>query len=280
MAAAPVAVAASGPVVASPRARATAQAMGVDVRGVAGTGPNGRIVEADVKEYTPAVFAPATTMAAAPGSVAFEDVPHSQIRRVTAARLLESKQTVPHYYLTVDIHMEQLMKARQELPVKVSVNDFVIKATALACRDVPEVNAAWTENAMRRYSNIDVNVAVQAPAGLFVPIVWGADQKGLSQISGEVRSLAEKARENKLMPEDYTGGTITVSNLGMFGIKQFSAIINPPQAAILAIGATQPDTQLMSVTASFDHRVVDGAVGAQYLQAFKEYLHSPLKMIV
>ena len=310
-----------GRIVASPYARKLAEAAGIDLSAITGTGPDGRIIAADVTEYKPTLRAasvpdassvrttPASSTAAqlsAPSSSAFsdarsgfQDIPHSSMRRVIAHRLLQSKQTVPHYYLTSEIQMDALLALRTQLnadlpaDAKLSVNDFLIKASALACKKVPEVNSSWMDSVVRAYDYVDVAVAVAVPDGLVTPIVRDAHTKGLSSISSGVKSLVEKARAKKLAPEDYQGGTFTVSNLGMFGVKQFSAIINPPQAAILAVGsaerrvvpgadANSPLKQavFMSATLSCDHRVVDGAVGAQWLAAFKDFMEHPTKMLL
>lgn len=223
------------------------------------------------------------------------------MRRVIASRLSLSKQSIPHYYLSVDIQMDAILKLRTELnalqdsaDAKLSVNDFIIKASALACKKVPAVNSSWMDNAIRQYAYVDVSVAVSTDSGLVTPIVKDADTKGLRAIGADVKALAAKARAGKLQPAEYQGGTFTISNLGMFGVKNFSAIINPPQAAILAVGSTesriipaekganQPYTQaqVMSVTLSCDHRVVDGAVGAEWLKAFKGYLEKPNTMLL
>lgn len=240
--------------------------------------------------------------AAAAGGVAtkYEDINLSSMRQTIAKRLLQSKQTIPHYYLSVDIQMDAVLKLRAEFNkmmekdgTKISVNDFVIKATALASKKVPAANSSWQESFIREYKSVDVSMAVSTPEGLITPIVFGAEKKGLAQISEETKSLAAKAREKKLQPHEFQGGTITVSNLGMFGVKNFSAIINPPQACILAVGSTEdtliPDedsstgyrvAKMMSVTLSCDHRVVDGAVGAQWLQHFKHLLERPHLMLL
>ncbi|EGC38311.1 hypothetical protein DICPUDRAFT_149003 [Dictyostelium purpureum] len=293
-------------VFASPAARAAAASKGFDVSQITGTGPNNRVIKSDVLEFTPQqkqAEAPATaaakkpTATAAPSTGTFTDFPHSNIRRVTAARLTESKQTIPHYYLTMECRVDKILKMRQELnagnTVKLSVNDFIIKAAAAALRDNPVVNSTWTDSYIRRFHNIDINVAVNTDQGLFTPIVRGADMKGLNAISTTVKSLAEKAHQNKLTPSEFESGTFTISNLGMFGIKSFSAVINPPQAAILAVGTTEtrvvpgttPGTQyenatILSVTLSCDHRVVDGALGAEWLKSFKDYMENPLKLLL
>ena len=220
-------------------------------------------------------------------------------RKVIANRLQESKSTIPHYYLTVEITMDKINKLRESFndsgagQFKLSVNDFVIKAAALSMKSVPEVNSAWADSYIRRYDNVDISVAVSTPAGLITPIVKSADMKGLVAISNDVKELAKRGRENKLAPNEYQGGTFTISNLGMFGVKQFTAIINPPQSCILAVGGTDlkmvPDStkptgfsvvNVMHVTLSCDHRVVDGAVGAQWLAKFKEYMENPLKLML
>ena len=223
----------------------------------------------------------------------------NNIKKVTAKRLQESKQTVPHFYLSVDVRMDALLAAREALKaaagateVKLTVNDFVLKAAALACMRVPEVNSSWQGDRIRRYASVDIGVAVQTEAGLMVPVVRGAERKGLAAISREVKALAAKAKEGKLAPGDFVGGTFTISNLGMLGVKSFAAIVNPPQAAILAVGATRQElvpaagapgyaaARLMNVTLSCDHRVVDGAVGAAWLGAFKGFLEEPMTLML
>jgi pyruvate dehydrogenase E2 component (dihydrolipoamide acetyltransferase) len=220
------------------------------------------------------------------------------MRQVIAKRLLESKQTIPHYYLTVEIEVDELLRLRTQLngmlakeKLKLSVNDFIIKAAALACSEVPEANSSWQESFIRQYSSVDVSVAVSTEAGLITPIVFDAGKRGLRDISLKVKELAAKARDGKLQPAEFQGGTFTISNLGMFGIKSFAAVINPPQACILAVGGTEsravPDEEggyraahVMTVTLSCDHRVVDGAVGAKWLQSFKNFLEKPFAMVL
>lgn len=313
----------NGRVFASPAARALAREKGVNIHDVLGTGPNRRIIKADVQEFTPSKATAASTSAAptaaptpvaktvaAPSGGDYADVPLSQVRKVIAQRLSQSKQTIPHYYVTVEVEMDAILKLRAELnkqleaaakasgtdPVKLSVNDFVIKATAAALRKVPAVNASWQDSFIRNYNYVDISVAVSTEGGLITPIVADADIKGLTSISADMKSLAKKARENKLQPHEFQGGTFTVSNLGMFGVTNFSAIINPPQAGILAVGGTSAKVvpvpgassdapqfktvQVMNVTASFDHRVVDGAVGAQWLAAFKGFCEKPATMLL
>jgi len=308
---APVSSSAGERVAASPLAKMLASEKGVDLRQVSGTGPNNRIIAADVREFQGRPTAPAATPVtvmpttpAAPPSPAgwYTDIPHTNIRKVIAQRLLQSKQTIPHYYLSVDCNIDEIMKIRAQLNAKLdekeklSVNDFIVKASALALRKVPAANSSWMDTAIRQYNYVDISVAVATPTGLITPIVKDADLKGLLQISSDVKRLAAKAKENKLTPEEFQGGTFTISNLGMFGVKTFSAIINPPQSCILAIGAAETrvvpnegknaaetpfkTAKVMSVTMSCDHRVVDGAVGAQWLQAFKNLLENPLNMLL
>lgn len=306
-----------GKVAASPLARSKAAEKGIDLALVKGTGPEGRVTAKDVETFIPSAAVPAvppsatpppppsgpaaaTSPAAQPSGAAYTDIPVSNIRQVIAKRLLQSKQTIPHYYLSVDVEMNKVLKLRKDLNellkkenVKLSVNDFIIKASALSCRKVPEANSSWQETFIRRYNSVDMCVAVATDTGLITPIIFQADKKGLATISLDVISLAEKARQGKLQPHEFQGGTFTISNLGMFGIKNFSAIINPPQACILAVGgATEmlmPDessekgyrtASVMSVSLSCDHRVVDGAVGAQWLVQFKKFLEKPETMLL
>merc|ERR1712137_938971 len=232
----------------------------------------------------------------------YTDIPNSNVRKVTAARLSESKQTVPHYYLTTEMNVDKLLQTRQMLnersqdKYKISVNDFVVKAAALAMHSVPEVNASWNDKAIRRYKQVHINVAVTSDKGLFTPLVSHADQKGLKDISNEIKALASKAKESKLTSEDMKSGTFTISNLGMFGVNNFSAIINPPQACILAVGGVEQKvvlnkgadadasplraTQVMTCTLSCDHRVVDGATGAKWLQEFKARMEDPMALLL
>nr|CAG4645639.1 EOG090X08YX [Lynceus sp. MCZ IZ 141354] len=285
-------------VFASPLARKLAAEQGIALANVCKTsGYQGSVTSKDLKSVAGAP-APSAAAAPAPGAK-FVDIPVTNIRNVIAKRLLQSKQTIPHYYLSVDVTMDHALQLRQEFNSqlgtsgKLSVNDFIIKASALACRKVPEANSSWQESYIRQYSTVDVNVAVSTDRGLITPIVFGADRKGLLTISEDVRALAAKAREGKLQPHEFQGGTFSISNLGMFGVRNFSAIINPPQACILAIGATQkrllpdPDSEngyriadVMSVTLSCDHRVVDGAIGAQWLAACKSFLEKPHTMLL
>ncbi|KAI9142599.1 2-oxoacid dehydrogenases acyltransferase-domain-containing protein [Paraphysoderma sedebokerense] len=306
----------SGRVIASPIARNMAAQSNVDLSSVAGSGPNSRIIKSDVekaiKSPKPAaapVSAPTPTSKAAPAAAPapaaaganFVDIPLTNMRKVIAGRLTESKSTIPHYYLTMEINMERVLKLREVLNAKannkykLSVNDFVIKASALALKDVPEVNSSWYNDFIRQYKTADISVAVATPSGLITPIVPAAETKGLASISSLVKTLSQKAKENKLQPNEYQGGSFTISNLGMFGISQFTAIINPPQSCILAVGGTEKKVveklgkegkkefetvNVMKVSLSCDHRVVDGAVGAQWLQRFKKYLEEPLDMLL
>ncbi|WP_370155195.1 pyruvate dehydrogenase complex dihydrolipoamide acetyltransferase [Ferrovibrio sp.] len=311
-AAAPAPAAKSGDrVFASPLARRMAEQAGIDLKAVQGSGPHGRIVKADIEKTpagTKAAAAPAAAgkaaapVASGPGARQLADLlkmpyrlePLSGMRKTIARRLTESKQTVPHFYLTIDTEIDELLSLRKRLndksEAKISVNDFIIRAVALALKKVPAANASFDESGMLYYEHADISVAVATPAGLITPIVKQAEQKGLTQIAGEMKDLAVRARDGKLKPEEYQGGTFSISNLGMFGIKQFEAVINPPQGCILAIGAGEqravvkngqivPAT-IMTCTLSVDHRAVDGAVGAEFLQAFKGFIDDPLTMLL
>ncbi|HEY8874471.1 MAG TPA: pyruvate dehydrogenase complex dihydrolipoamide acetyltransferase [Stellaceae bacterium] len=297
-----------GRVFASPLARRMAIHAGLDLAAIRGSGPQGRIVKADIDQalaHPPAaaaalpgasaapVFAKAQMLALA-GSPPYTEKPHSAMRRVIARRLAESKQTVPHFYMSVDCAIDDLLKIRATLNAKseskISINDFVIRAVALALRQVPAANASWSDDAILLWERVDVAVAVALDDGLITPIVKGADQKGLAQIAAETKDLAERARAGKLKLEEFQGGTVSVSNLGMYGIREFAAVINPPQGCILAVGAGEPRpvvqggqlavATVMTCTLSCDHRVVDGAVGAQLLAAFKKLIEDPLTMLL
>lgn len=277
---------------ASPLARRLAAQWHVNLLDVQGTGPRGRIVRRDVeaaRDRAPVAAASQSSRAAG------RRVPHSGMRRAIARRLTESKQQVPHFYLTVDCRMDALLalraQANQGGTVKLSVNDFIVRAAALALREVPEVNASWHEDAIEFHAGADISVAVATDGGLVTPIVRDADVKPLSAIAGEIVELAGRAKVNRLKPEEFTGGSLTVSNLGMYGIKQFAAIINPPQAAILAVGAAErrpvvddngdlKAATVMTVTLSADHRVVDGAVGARWLAAFRALIENPVRILL
>ncbi|XP_076606546.1 dihydrolipoyllysine-residue acetyltransferase component of pyruvate dehydrogenase complex, mitochondrial [Chaetodon auriga] len=298
-----------GRVFASPLAKKLASEKGIDLAQVSGSGPDGRITKKDIDTFVPPKAAPAVaaapTPAAAPAAPApapagtFTDIPISNIRKVIAQRLMQSKQTIPHYYLSVDVNMDQVLQLRQELNaevkaqnIKLSVNDFIIKASALACLKVPECNSSWLDTVIRQNHVVDVSVAVSTASGLITPIVFNAHTKGLATISSDVGVLAAKARDGKLQPHEFQGGTFTISNLGMFGVKNFSAIINPPQSCILAVGGSEKRlipadnekgfdvANMMSVTLSCDHRVVDGAVGAQWLAEFRKFLEKPVTMLL
>ncbi|XP_046437738.1 dihydrolipoyllysine-residue acetyltransferase component of pyruvate dehydrogenase complex, mitochondrial-like [Daphnia pulex] len=294
-------------VFASPLAKKMAAEKGISLASVSGgSGFEGSITAKDLDKLSVApkpVAAVPPTAAAPIQAVAgqkYTDLPVTNIRGVIAKRLLQSKQSIPHYYLTVDVTMDSVLSLRQEFNAllgkdgaKLSVNDFVIKAAALACRKVPEVNSSWQETFIRQYDTVDISVAVSTDRGLITPIVFNAERKGLASISADVRTLAGKARDGKLQPHEFQGGTFSISNLGMFGVRNFTAIINPPQSCILAVGGTEKRlvvdasaeqgfraANVMTVTLSSDHRVVDGAVGAQWLAAFKSYLEKPSTMLL
>lgn len=303
--AAPEAKTSSSRIFATPLARRIAADKNINLASVKGSGPHGRIVKADVEG---AKASPIAGVAAAQSKspdaaslsnaygMTYKELPNSNMRKVIARRLSESKQTVPHFYLTVDCRIDNLLKARAELndagkgAYKLSVNDFVIKAVAMALKTFPAANVSWTDNAILQYDHADVSVAVATPNGLITPIIKKAETKGLKEISNEMKDLAGRARDGKLKPEEFQGGTFSISNLGMFGVKDFGAIINPPQACILAVGAgiEQPVVEdgklvvgtVMSCTLSVDHRAVDGAVGAEYLQHFKRFIECPTSMLL
>src|SRR5713226_5625696 len=302
----PTAAHENGRVFASPLARRMAVHAGLDLAALRGTGPQGRIVKVDIERALGQPGAAPAARPAAPsvaksqvlaftGSPPHSEKPHSAMRRVIARRLAESKQTVPHFYMSVDCAIDDLLKIRASLNAKaesnhISINDFVIRAVALALRQVPAANASWSEDAIILWERADVAVAVALDDGLITPIVKGADQKGLAQIAAEMKDLAERARAGKLKLEEFQGGTFSISNLGMYGIREFAAVINPPQGCILAVGVGEKrpvvlDGQLavatvMTCTLSCDHRVVDGAVGAQFLAAFKKLIEDPLTMLL
>lgn len=282
-------------IIASPLAKRIASQKGVDLKLVKGTGPNGRIVRADVETVSVTVSTIATSAAPAPSGAAYDAIPNTNMRKVIARRLSESKQIVPHFYLTADCELDELLALRKKLnesseEARISVNDFIIRAVALALQKVPAANASWTNEAILQYRNADISVAVATPTGLITPIVKAAETKTLATISNEMKDLATRARDGKLKPEEFQGGGFSISNLGMFGVKSFSAIINPPQACILAIGAGEQRpvvkhgqlavATVMSCTLSVDHRAVDGALGAQFLAAFKKTIESPYKMVM
>ncbi len=305
---------------ASPLARRAASDAGIDLTNIAGSGPHGRVVKRDLEAIptktpqedetvigqseisVPAVVSSEKMVPAplksTPGEN-FTEITHSNMRMVIADRLTKSSNQIPHFFLTIECEIERLLEMRKDLnnrapegegSYKLSVNDFVVRAVALAIKKVPLVNVSWTDKAMRQLNNVDISIAVATEGGLITPIIRNADQKGLTEISIETKVLANKARDGKLTPEEYQGGSFTISNLGMYGVKEFSAIINQPQSCILAVGAgekravVKKDTlsiaTMMSCTLSVDHRAVDGALGAQYLQAFKSLIEDPLTMIL
>jgi pyruvate dehydrogenase E2 component (dihydrolipoamide acetyltransferase) len=283
---------------ASPLARRLSQQAGIPLAGLRGSGPHGRIVRVDVEAAQRAARAPAPAAGfAAEAAIAgsnHTDITHSNVRRVIAQRLTEAKQQVPHFYLTIDCRIDRLLALRAEanatLDVKLSVNDFIVRAVALAMRQVPAVNASWSDAAIRQWHDVDVAVAVATPSGLITPVIRGADRKTVGAISAEVKALAGRAREGRLQPHEYQGGGFTISNLGMYGIREFAAIINPPQACILAVGTGEQRpvvvdgalavATVMSCTLSADHRVVDGAVGAEFLAAFRKLVEQPFSLLV
>ena len=299
-------------VFASPLAKRMAQQAGIDLAALRGTGPHGRIVRADVESAlsgaaprAPAAppAAPAAKPAPAPvlevpGLPPYTQVAHTTMRKVIARRLTEAKLQQPHFYMSVECELDALLKVRQELNAKapekggykLSVNDFIIRAAGLALKRVPAANAAWHDEGVRLYKRADISVAVAIPNGLITPVIHGADQKGLVEISNEMKELAQKARDGKLKPEEYQGGTFSISNLGMYGISTFAAVLNPPQGAILAVGVGEQRpivkdgalaiATMMTCTLSVDHRVVDGAIGAEFLAAFKKLIQDPLTMLL
>jgi len=313
-----------GRIFSSPLARRLAQQNGLDLKALSGTGPHGRIVKRDIEaalaagtgKAAPAAAAPAVA-AAAPATAtgpsadqvlklfeegSYELVPHDGMRKTIAKRLQESKQTIPHFYVSVDCELDALLALRAQLngaaatdkdgkpAYKLSVNDMTIKALALALRDVPDANVSWTDDNMVKHKHADVGVAVSIPGGLITPIIRRAEEKPLSVISNEMKDYGKRAKERKLKPEEYQGGTTAVSNMGMMGVKDFSAVVNPPHATILAVGAGEKRpvvkddalaiATVMTVTLSTDHRCVDGALGAELLAAFKGYIENPMSMLV
>ena len=305
---APAAAASSGRLIVSPLAARMAAESGLDLRLVQGSGPGGRIIKKDIEaalsepkaepsaQRYPRAVEPARFQAAPVAAAsAYRDEPATQIRQTIAKRLVTSLGPVPHFFLTTDIEMDRAAEMRRGInaldpDLKISINDIVIKVAAAALIQHPEVNASFQEKFVRYYEHADIGVAVAIEDGLITPVVRAADQKSLSQIAAEVRELAERARAKRLKPEEYTGATFSISNLGMFGIDEFTAVINPPEGAILAVGAMTPKPvvrdneiivrQIMRVTMSCDHRVIDGATGAKFLQTFKKILENPLYLVV
>lgn len=310
--AAPVAMASSQAgdrVFASPLARRIAEQKGIDLKSVKGSGPHGRIVKSDVENAKAGASAPAAQASkSAPASsgpdakqladmlgMEYTEIPNNNIKKVTARRLTEAKQTIPHFYLSVDCVLDKLLAARAQMneaadgAYKLSVNDFIIKANAMALKAYPPANTSWTDDAVLQYVHSDISVAVATPNGLITPIIKAAETKSLSEISSEMKDLAKRAKEGKLKPTEFQGGSFSISNLGMFGVKNFQAIVNPPQSCIMAVGAGEERVvvengqmvvrNVMTVTLSTDHRSVDGAVGAEYLQHFKRFIENPVLML-
>jgi pyruvate dehydrogenase E2 component (dihydrolipoamide acetyltransferase) len=302
-------------VVASPLAKRMAQQAGLNLAGMSGSGPNGRIVKADVEAALAKGVAPKAAPAAAPAAAAPAPVakapaapiaaphtlvPHSSMRKVIARRLAESKQHIPHFYVSMDIELDALLKLRGQLNAtspkdgpgafKLSVNDLVIKAAAVTLRRIPKVNASWTDEATVLFDDVDISVAVSIPDGLITPIIRKADQKGLAAISAEMKDLAARAKAGRLKPEEFQGGGFSISNMGMYGVRDFAAIINPPQAGILAVSAGEQRpvvkdralaiATVMTCTLSVDHRIVDGALAAEWMQAFKGIVEQPLSLML
>ncbi|GBQ84206.1 pyruvate dehydrogenase complex dihydrolipoamide acetyltransferase [Asaia krungthepensis] len=296
--AAPVAGPTGKRVFASPLARRIASQKGIDLSSLKGTGPNGRILRRDVENAKPATTGGAAAPVTAPAEA--KRVPNSSMRKVIARRLSESKQTVPHFYVSVDIELDALLALRSKLNAaspsegegqfKISVNDMMIKAVALALRDCPGLNVQYTEAETLHFPEIDISMAVSIPDGLITPIIRQADRKSLRAISAEARDLAKRARDGKLKPEEFQGGTFSISNMGMFGVREFAAIINPPQAGILAIAAGEKRAvvrgdqlavaTVMTATLSVDHRAVDGALGAQWLNALRDIVQNPYSLVI
>lgn len=284
----------------SPLAKRLAKESGINVESLIGSGPKGRVVKSDIES---AIKNGGKSLALVRNPVEVTAVPNDNMRKVIASRLLQSKQHVPHFYLSVDCTLDKLLEVRKDLndvayidaatgqpAYKLSVNDLIIKAAAKALKKIPQANASWTDDAIMLYNNVDISVAVATDGGLITPIIRNADQKSLPAISSQMKELATKARKNALKPHEFQGGGFSISNLGMYGIKNFSAIVNPPQGCILAVGSGEqkPVVQngvivpatVMTVTLSCDHRVVDGAVGAEFLSAFKEFIQRPVTMLV
>ena len=285
--------------IASPSARRIAAEMGVDLSLLDGSGPRGRIVRGDIeaaaKHNSTMISTDPAPQPAVSGSGGHTAIANDNVRKVIAKRLGEAKREIPHFYLTVDFEIDALLELRRQLndlaegEFRLSVNDLIVKACAYALRDVPAANASWTESAVLQYDEVDICVAVAGRSGLMTPIVRNADKKGLAEVSHEIKALAEKARNGRLQPGDYQGGGFTVSNLGMHGVREFAAIINPPQSCILAVGKAEKRAvvhddalaiaTVMTCTLSVDHRSVDGVVGAEFLQALGKYIEQPIKLM-
>ena len=276
---------------ASPLAKKIAEQKNINLNNVVGSGPHGRIVKSDIISYSPSSANIHTRNADE-----FSTKKHTNVGKIIAKRLLESKQTIPHFYLNIECRLDKLLDIRSEMNAvaqekyKLSVNDFIIKAVGLAMRDLPDVNVSWDDNHILTYNNVDISIAVASDSGLITPVLRNVDFKSMPELSNEMKVLVQKARDNKLRPEEFQGGGFTISNLGMYGIKSFSAIINPPQSCILAVGegakrAIVENNEvkiatMMDVTLSCDHRVVDGALGALFLKRFKEYIERPVLMLI
>jgi pyruvate dehydrogenase E2 component (dihydrolipoamide acetyltransferase) len=292
--AAPIANASDSRVKASPLAKKLAADKGIDITAIAGSGENGRIIKSDIENFKPSSSSSASSSVYIAGKESFEEINVSQMRKTIAARLAESKFTAPHFYLTMEINMDKALDARAAInangEVKVSVNDMIVKASSIALGKHPWVNASWLGTKIRLNHHIHIGVAMAVEDGLLVPVVKFANQKSLSAISSEVKDFSIKAKDKKLQPTDWSGNTFTISNLGMFGIEEFTAIINPPDACILAVGGVKETvgivngqiakTNVMKVTLSCDHRVVDGVVGSKFLNTLKDLLEEPVKMLV
>ncbi len=284
----------NGRIFASPLAKKMANERGIDLGNVIGTGEGGRIVRKDIEHYVPYVGGQGSGRRAYVGVETFSDEPVSQMRKTIAKRLAESKFTAPHFYLTIELDMDAAIATRKSMnelgEVKISFNDMVIKACALALAEHPNVNSAWYGDFIRRNQHVHIGVAVAVDEGLLVPVIRFADGKHLSEIGGEVRDLAQKAKDKKLQPADWEGNTFTISNLGMFGIEEFTAIVNPPDSCIMAVGGIRQvpvvkegkivPGNVMKVTLSCDHRVVDGATGAAFLATFKKYMENPVALLM
>lgn len=278
---------------ASPLAKKMAEEKGIALRDIKGSGDGGRIVKRDIEQYSQEVPKQKTAAATAGTEEGYQDVKVSQMRKTIARRLAESKFTAPHFYLTMEINMDSAMEARQRinemLDFKISFNDMIIKAAAVALKKHPEVNASWMGDHIRQFQHVHIGVAVALDEGLVVPVLRHANAKGFGAIAQEVKEYVQRARDRKLQPEDFEGNTFTISNLGMFGIEEFTAILNPPEACIMAVGAIKETVQIeegelvatnvMKVTMSCDHRVVDGAMGAKFLQTFKQLLEEPVRLL-
>ncbi|MCC8418866.1 MAG: pyruvate dehydrogenase complex dihydrolipoamide acetyltransferase [Rickettsia endosymbiont of Glossina mortisans submortisans] len=280
---------------ASPLAKRLAKMGNIRLESVKGSGPHGRIVKQDILSYTPSTV---HNKMVSRNPEEYRLVPNNNIRKIIAKRLLESKQTVPHFYLSIECNVDKLLDIREDInksfsedkSTRISVNDFIVLAVAKALQEVPNANASWGEDAIRYYNNVNISVAVAIENGLVTPIVKNANQKNIIELSREMKELIKKAKDNKLTPEEFQGGGFTISNLGMYGIKNFNAIINPPQSCIMGVGASAKRAivkndqvtiaTIMDVTLSADHRVVDGAVGAEFLAAFKKFIESPALMLI